>query len=54
LALTKRIVEAQGGKVGVVSTLGKGSTFFALLPIIVERITASQSTDNLTFSTEAV
>jgi len=54
LALTKRIVEAQGGKVGVVSTLGKGSTFFALLPIIGERITASQSTDKLTFSTEAV
>jgi two-component system cell cycle sensor histidine kinase PleC len=32
LALTKRIVEAQGGTVGVRSTLGKGSTFFAVLP----------------------
>ena len=32
LALTKRLVEAQGGKVGVVSVLGKGCTFFADLP----------------------
>ena len=32
LALTKRIVEAQGGRVGLVSEPGAGSTFFALLP----------------------
>jgi PAS domain S-box-containing protein len=32
LALTKKLVEAQGGKVGADSTLGKGSTFFAILP----------------------
>jgi signal transduction histidine kinase len=32
LALTKRLVEAQGGNVGVISTRGKGSTFFAVLP----------------------
>jgi signal transduction histidine kinase len=32
LALTKRIVEAQGGRVGVTSEVGLGSTFFALLP----------------------
>jgi len=32
LALTKRIVELQGGRVGVESTPGKGSTFFAVLP----------------------
>jgi signal transduction histidine kinase len=32
LALTKRIVEAQGGRVGVESKLGQGSTFFAVLP----------------------
>lgn len=32
LALTKRLVEAQGGKVGVVSVPGRGSTFFADLP----------------------
>jgi len=33
LALTKRIVEAQGGTVGVRSNFGEGSTFFAVLPI---------------------
>jgi PAS domain S-box-containing protein len=32
LALTKRLVEAQGGSVGVVSEPGKGSRFFAVLP----------------------
>ncbi len=32
LALTRRIVEAQGGRVGVTSTPGKGSVFFAVLP----------------------
>jgi signal transduction histidine kinase len=32
LALTKQIIEAQGGHVGVVSTLGQGSMFYAILP----------------------
>jgi PAS domain S-box-containing protein len=32
LALTRRIVEAQGGRVGVRSIPGKGSTFHAILP----------------------
>ncbi|HTJ83249.1 MAG TPA: hybrid sensor histidine kinase/response regulator [Polyangiaceae bacterium] len=32
LALTKRLVEAQGGSVGARSTVGAGSTFFATLP----------------------
>jgi CheY-like chemotaxis protein len=32
LALTKRIVEAQSGRVGVKSRFGKGSTFLAVLP----------------------
>jgi signal transduction histidine kinase/CheY-like chemotaxis protein len=32
LALTKRIVEAQGGHVGVRSDAGQGSLFFAVLP----------------------
>jgi protein-histidine pros-kinase len=35
LALTKRIVEAQGGQVGVESPPGGGSTFFAVLPRII-------------------
>ena len=34
LALTRRLVEAQGGRVGVDSTLGEGSTFFAILPLV--------------------
>jgi PAS domain S-box-containing protein len=40
LALTKRIVEAQGGSVGVRTEPGKGSTFFATLPRIVTARTA--------------
>ncbi len=32
LALTKRIVEAQGGEVGVSSVFGKGSIFYVILP----------------------
>jgi signal transduction histidine kinase len=36
LALTRRIVEAQGGKVGVSSTLGQGSIFSALLPRVAQ------------------
>jgi PAS domain S-box-containing protein len=32
LALVKRLVEAQGGTVGVTSALGAGATFFATLP----------------------
>lgn len=32
LALTKRIAEAQGGRVGVESELGNGSTFWTELP----------------------
>ena len=33
LALSRRIVEYQNGEVGVKSTPGKGSTFYAILPI---------------------
>jgi signal transduction histidine kinase/DNA-binding response OmpR family regulator len=32
LALTKRIVDAQGGHIGVTSTPGQGSVFYAVLP----------------------
>jgi signal transduction histidine kinase len=40
LALTKRLVEAQGGAVGVRSVFGSGSTFFAILPRQVIAATA--------------
>jgi len=33
LALTRRIVEAQGGFVGAKSQPGRGSTFYAVLPL---------------------
>src|ERR1044071_561981 len=36
LALTKRMVEAQGGRVGVISTPGVGSVFYAVLPLVTE------------------
>ena len=36
LALTKRFVENQGGRVGVRSTPGKGSLFYAVLPRVAE------------------
>jgi len=36
LALTKRLVEAHGGTVGVTSAMGKGSTFHADLPRKIE------------------
>ena len=39
LALTKRIVEAQAGWVGVESAWGQGSTFFAVLPRVTEAST---------------
>lgn len=34
LALSRRIVEAQGGSIGVKSELGEGSTFFVTLPLV--------------------
>jgi PAS domain S-box-containing protein len=39
LALTKRLVEAQGGSVGVTSELSIGSQFYAILPCRVETTT---------------
>jgi len=36
LALSKHLVEAQGGYVGVKSTPGQGSTFFAVLPRVFD------------------
>ncbi len=43
LALTKRLVEAQGGTVGVRSVFGSGSTFFATLPQHVIAATAEMT-----------
>ncbi len=47
LALTRSIVEAQGGRVGVRSVPGQGSTFFAILPQVNTTIkeTAEQESD---------
>jgi signal transduction histidine kinase len=36
LALTKKIVEFQGGRISVESELGKGSTFTVVLPVTIE------------------
>lgn len=43
LALTLRIVEAQDGQVGVNSTLGKGSAFFAVLPLRPHKLTQKKA-----------
>ncbi|MBT8369659.1 MAG: histidine kinase, partial [Deltaproteobacteria bacterium] len=37
LSISKKIVEMHGGQIGVESTLGKGSRFWFMLPIRVER-----------------
>ncbi len=43
LALTRRIVEAQGGQVGVESSPGQGSTFYAVLPLMSRVAPESQT-----------
>lgn len=42
LALTRRLVEAQGGHVGVTSEYGHGATFFAVLPRVPRQKTAAE------------
>jgi len=42
LALTRRIIEAQGGHVGVNSTFGKGSIFYAILPCTTSELISTQ------------
>ena len=42
LALTKKIVEAQGGQVGVQSVVGQGSIFYAVLPKLAAAKTATR------------
>ena len=44
LALTRKIVEAQGGKVGVRSVVGKGSVFSAVLPLKAAAVVAQTAT----------
>jgi two-component system sensor histidine kinase GlrK len=41
LAITRYIVEAHGGRIGVESQVGRGSTFFILLPVRKESIEGS-------------
>jgi signal transduction histidine kinase len=36
LAISKEIIELHGGNAGVTSTLGKGSTFYFILPVVVD------------------
>jgi PAS domain S-box-containing protein len=43
LALTKRLVEGQGGTVGVTSVPGKGSIFFAILPRVLQAEATEES-----------
>jgi signal transduction histidine kinase/CheY-like chemotaxis protein len=43
LALTRRLVEAQGGSVGVRSVVGEGSTFHAILPRHAEVISIGRT-----------
>lgn len=50
LALTKRIVEAQGGTVGALSVPGQGSTFFAEFPAVV---VAGQDEDPINAAADA-
>jgi signal transduction histidine kinase len=40
LALTRKIVESQGGEVGVESKIGKGTSFTVLLPLVMPKAAA--------------
>lgn len=48
LALAKHLVEAQGGSVGVRSVPGVGSTFFAILPRVIEK-TSDEENEQIIF-----
>ncbi len=53
LALTRRVVEAQGGSVGVKSVLGAGTVFFATLPICVDSIVAGDEDQTILLALDA-
>jgi signal transduction histidine kinase len=38
LALIRKIVEAQGGEIGVESEVGKGSSFTVVLPLVMAEV----------------
>ena len=42
LALTKKLVESQGGSIGVESEYGTGSTFFVIMPIVCAEVKAHE------------
>ncbi len=54
LSLTRRMVEAQGGSVGVRSVLGKGSVFYLTLPVSPEVLSVESSESELALSEQGV
>ena len=54
LALTKRLVEAQGGRVGVESQLGRGSVFFATLPLVAQVPSQEKATSAFSLTPRAL
>lgn len=53
LAITKGLIELLGGQIQVRSELGKGSTFFFEIPVLVSEVKAYQS-DNFTVSYDRI
>ena len=47
LALTRKIVESQGGEIGVESQVGKGTCFRVVLPLVMAEGSHLNSTNNV-------